>query len=100
LHQALHRPQQLYFYQPERMDLARLAAAYSFGYTRHMAFERDNSRLAYLMARVFLLINGWTLIVTREEKYKTLAAFAAGAHTEESFANWIRAHHMEYSPAT
>ena len=56
LESALARPRNLAAY--ERPDAAALAAAYAYGLARNHPFADGNKRTAWVVARVFLAING------------------------------------------
>ena len=92
LQSALARPQNLLAYGDPPPDLASLAAAYAYGIARNHPFIDGNKRMALIVARLFLLLNGIDLVATQEEKYSTFLALAAGELSEEDVANWVRAH--------
>ncbi len=89
---ALARPKNLFAYSSDPPDLAALAAAYAFGLVRNHPFVDGNKRTAYVVCRVFLMLNGEDLEATREEKYLTFLRVADGSVSEEELANWIRGH--------
>ncbi len=90
LESALARPQNLLVYGKPRPDVAALVAAYAFGLSKNHAFVDGNKRVAYVSARTFLLINGWDITATQEEKYLTMLSLAEGNISEEELTNWIR----------
>lgn len=93
LHQpTLARLQNLLIYGHPSPDLASLAAAYAYGIARNHPFVDGNKRTAFIVARLFLLLNGANLVTMQEEKYSTFLALAAGELSEEDLANWLRAH--------
>lgn len=92
LQSALARPQNLLAYGDPPPDLASLAAAYAYGIARNHPFIDGNKRMALIVARLFLLLNGSDVVATQEEKYSTFLALAAGQLSEEEVANWVRAH--------
>ncbi|HEY9404761.1 MAG TPA: type II toxin-antitoxin system death-on-curing family toxin [Pyrinomonadaceae bacterium] len=92
LQSALAKPQNLLAYGDPPPDLASLAAAYAYGIARNHPFIDGNKRMALIVARLFLLLNGIDLVATQEEKYSTFLALAAGELSEENVANWVRAH--------
>lgn len=92
LQSALARPQNLLAYGDPPPDLASLAAAYAYGIARNHPFIDGNKRMALIVARLFLLLNGADVVATQEEKYSTFLALAAGQLSEEDVANWVRAH--------
>lgn len=72
-------------------DAAALAAAYAFGLARNHAFVDGNKRTAYVVAEVFLVLNGLKLASGDAESILTFVALAAGEITEEALADWFRA---------
>ena len=47
---------------------------------------------------VFLKLNGFNLVASQPEAYRTMIDLAAGAMSEEEFAAWIQAN-IEVRPA-
>mgnify|MGYP001617945814 CR=1 FL=1 len=45
--------------------------------------------------RAFLMLNGFDINATKEEKYLTVYALAAGDLTEEQLANWLESKMVE-----
>jgi death-on-curing protein len=97
LQSALARPQNLLAYGDPAPDLAALAAAYAYGIASNHPFVDGNKRTALVVARLFLLLNGANLAATQEEKYSIFLALAAGVLSEETLAEWLRAH-LEGAP--
>lgn len=91
LESALHRPQNVYFYNPHSCHLADLAAAYGYGIARNHPFLDGNKRTAWITTRMFCVLNGWDIERTAEEKYTTVMALAAGELEEDAYADWLRA---------
>ena len=88
LDSALQRPRDNFAYgEPDQSDLA---AAYAFGIARNHPFVDGNKRTALVSCRTFLLINGYELAATREEKYEIFLALAAGELDEVKLAAWLR----------
>ena len=84
------RPRNLLFYGEPPPDLAALAAAYAFGIARNHQFNDGNKRVALVVCRTFLLLNGYDLIAMQEEKYQTFLSLAAGELSDSELAAWIR----------
>ncbi len=85
---ALARPRNLAAYgQPDAADLA---AAYAFGLARNHGFVDGNKRTAFVVARVFLLDEGYGLSASEAERVRIMTALAAGDVDEKAVANWIR----------
>ena len=72
-------------------DLASLAAAYAFGLARNHAFVDGNKRTAYVVAEIFLALNGVKLTSSDADGILTFVALAAGDLTEAVLADWFRA---------
>lgn len=88
LQSALARPQNAFHYNQVN-SLAKLAACYGFGIAKNHGFIDGNKRTAYVVMRTFLIINGYTLNATKEDKYLTMYAVACGDLTEEQLADWL-----------
>ena len=85
---ALAGPRNLVAY--ERPDAAALAAAYAFGLVRNHPFADSNKRTAWVVARVFLAINGYRLEFDPPDAVRTIEALAAGTLSEAELATWFR----------
>ncbi len=92
LDSALARPKNQCAYSDELPDLAALAAAYAIGLMKNHPFVDGNKRTAYVVCRVFLMLNGNDIQASKEEKYLTFLRAADGSLSEEELANWIRSH--------
>lgn len=88
---ALARPPMIAAYEPEA-DVARLAAAYAHGIAKGHPFVDGNKRTAWVAARTFLILNGYRLTASMDDRYERMLALAAGTMTEDTFAEWLRAH--------
>jgi death on curing protein len=93
---AMARPVNLAGYG-ER-DAAALAAAYAFGLARNHAFVDGNKRTAYVVAEVFLALNGIKLTASDAAGILTFVALAAGDLTEPALADWFRANSQPREP--
>ncbi|OYW45205.1 MAG: death-on-curing protein [Sphingomonadales bacterium 32-68-7] len=88
LESALARPQnQLHYGEP---DLAGLAAAYAFGIARNHPFVDGNKRTAWVVARLFLRLNGAIVTFDKAEATVMMQQLAAGGLTEDEVAGWFR----------
>ena len=88
LQSALARPLNAFHYS-QINSLAKLAACYGFGIAKNNAFVDGNKRTAYVVMRTFLVLNGFDIDATKEEKYLTIYDLAQGHLTEEQLADWI-----------
>ncbi|MEO8650527.1 MAG: type II toxin-antitoxin system death-on-curing family toxin [Acidobacteriota bacterium] len=89
LESALARPENIAAYEPDS-DIARLAAAYAFGIAKNHPFIDGNKRTALVATRTFLLLNGFQLSASPQEKYLTFLALADGSLSEDELAQWLR----------
>lgn len=92
LESAIGRPRHLFAYTDPTPDIPALAASYAFGVARNHAFIDGNKRTAYVVCRTFLLLNGFELTASKEERYQTFLDLAAGALTEQQLAAWLTSH--------
>ena len=86
---ALARPVNLAGYGEP--DWADLAAAYAFGLAMNHGFLDGNKRTAWVTARLFLALNGFSLEFEALEAVRVMERVAAGEVGEREFAEWIRA---------
>lgn len=91
LESALARPQHKHAYEGDA-DLADLAAAYAFGISRSHPFVDGNKRTAFLVAAIFLGLNGYEIDTTDEDVEETVMRLADNKLSERKLAEWIRAH--------
>lgn len=88
LESALGRPVNQWHYGED--DLAALAAAYAFGVARNHPFVDGNKRTAWVLARLFLVLNGQSLAFDAADAISTVLALAAGNLEESELADWFR----------
>lgn len=88
LDSALARPVNRWTYGED--DRARLAAAYAFGIARNHPFADGNKRTAWVMARLFLRLNGVEIAFSAEDAIRAVQALAAGKLDEDELADWLR----------
>jgi len=88
LESALARPQNLLAYG--KPDFADLATAYAAGVARNHPFVDDRKRTAWLLAVVFLDLNGFDLEADLVDALHAMLALAEGRIDETTFAAWLR----------
>lgn len=71
-------------------DRCALAAAYAFGVARNHPFADGNKRTAWVLARLFLRLNGQTIGFTTQDAIDVVLALAAGELSEDELADWFR----------
>ena len=90
LDSAMSRPLNKFGYG--ETDLCALAAAYAFGIARNHPFADGNKRTAWVMARLFLKLNGVAIAFDKTDAIRTMLALASGTLEEEALAEWFRTH--------
>lgn len=86
---ALARPKNLSGY--EAADIAARTASYAFGLARNHGFVDGNKRTAWVVVRLFLRLNGATLVFDAVEAVALMRDVAAGGTGEAQLAAWFRA---------
>jgi death on curing protein len=89
LESALARPQNILSYEPDA-DIARLAASLAVGIAKNHPFVDGNKRTALVATRTFIILNGFDLAATQQEKYLTFLSLAEGTISEDELAAWLR----------
>ena len=87
---ALARPQNLLAYSNETPDISALAASYAYGIAKNHPFLDGNKRTAFVVMRTFLLINGFDIDASQEEKYITILKLAEGNLSEVELNEWVK----------
>jgi death on curing protein len=87
---ALGRPQNLLLYNDP--DIFDLAAAYGFGLARNHGFIDGNKRTAYVVTRLFLILNGHDIRAPAVEKVITFEKVASGDIDQPLLSSWLRSH--------
>lgn len=90
LESAMSRPVNKWTYGEG--DRCALAAAYAYGVARNHPFSDGNKRTAWVLARLFLRLNGVTLSFDPQEAIATVLSLAAGELTEDELTAWFRDH--------
>jgi death-on-curing protein len=88
LESALARPINRWNYG--EVEPAKLAAAYAFGVARNHPFIDGNKRTAWVLARLFLAVNGHKLTFSADGAIRMMLALAAGELDEATVAGWFR----------
>jgi death-on-curing protein len=88
LDSALARPVNLAAYGEP--DVSELAAAYAFGIVKNHPFVDGNKRVAFVVMRTFLLLNGSDLSAEPEACVVKMLAVAEGTIDQDQFAKWLR----------
>lgn len=88
LESALSKPQNLVVYSSPTP--AELAASYAAGIIRNHPFIDGNKRTGFMVAAVFLEVNGYTLTASEESVVEKTLGLAAGTVTEKAYGNWLK----------
>jgi death-on-curing protein len=89
LDSALAKPGNLFAYS--KPTLFELAASYGFGLVKNHPFIDGNKRTGFIVAVVFLELNGYRIQATEAEAAVRTLALAAGEVSEADFAAWLKA---------
>lgn len=86
---ALFRPRNLFTYA--KPDLVKMAARYAAGIILNHPFLDGNKRTGFMVAAVFLEVNGYVLTASEESVVESTLALAAGKLKESDYAAWLKA---------
>jgi death on curing protein len=88
LDSSLCKPQNLFTYgKPSLFDLA---ASYAFGIIKKHPFIDGNKRAAFVVAVMFLELNGWRFQASEVDAVLRTLALAAGEMKETAYAQWLK----------
>lgn len=90
LRAALGRPLNKWHYDEPKPDIFSLAAAYCFALVKGHPFHDGNKRTAYVVAIVFLELNGFSCTPEQADIVQTIRGAADGAVSETRLADWFR----------
>ena len=88
LESALSKPQNLFAYGSPTH--AEMAASYAAGIILNHPFLDGNKRTGFMVAAVFLEVNGYTLTSSEESVVENTVALAAGKLKEPAYAAWLK----------
>lgn len=89
LDSALGKPLNLFAYaKPSLFDLA---ASYGYGIVKNHPFIDGNKRSGFIVAAVFLELNGYHFQASEVDAALQTLALAAGEMSEAAFAQWLKA---------
>lgn len=88
LESAMSRPRHVFAY--ESQDLFVLAGAYAHGIAKNHPFVDGNKRVAFVMVRVFLGLNGVRFDPPEAEAVVMVEGLAGSAVREADFVAWLR----------
>lgn len=88
LESALSKPQNLFSYS--KPTHAEMAASYAAGIILNHPFHDGNKRTGFMVAAVFLEVNGYELTATEESVVENTLGLAAGRLKERDYATWLK----------
>lgn len=86
---AMARPLNKWHYDDPKPDIFTLAAAYCFALVKGHPFHDDNKRTAYIVAVVFLELNGYVCAPDQANIVQTILGAAEGSIGEDQLAQWF-----------
>ncbi len=89
LDSALGKPLNLFAYgKPSLFDLA---ASYGYGIIKNHPFVDGNKRTGFIVAVVFLELNGYAFHASEVDATLKTLALAAGELSEAGYSDWLKA---------
>src|SRR6516225_1415779 len=88
LESALSKPQNLFTYGSP--TITEMAASYARGVILNHPFLDGNKRTGFMVAAVFLEVNGYEVTATEESVVENTLALAAGSLKEKDYAAWLK----------
>ena len=89
LESALARPQNIEAYDNPKPNIFDLAAAYAYGIIKNHPFIDGNKRTGFLLAYIFLRLNGYELNAPEAEAVLAVYSLASGEWIEKDFSRWL-----------
>ncbi|MBO5589436.1 MAG: type II toxin-antitoxin system death-on-curing family toxin [Anaerovibrio sp.] len=89
LESALARPQNIEAYGNPKPNIFDLAAAYAYGIIKNHPFIDGNKRTGFLLAYIFLRLNGYELNAPEAEAVLAVYSLASGEWIEKDFSRWL-----------
>src|SRR5437016_2196594 len=94
LDSALARPKNLFSYtKPTPFELA---ASYGFGLVKNHPFVDGNKRTGFVVAVLFLELNGYRFDGTEADATVTTLGLAAGEISEEQYGSWLKSNSRRF----
>ena len=94
LDSALARPKNLFSYT--KPTLFELAASYGFGLVKNHPFVDGNKRTGFVVAVLFLELNGYRFDGTEADATVTTLGLAAGEISEEQYGSWLKSNSRRF----
>jgi death on curing protein len=97
LDSALGKPLNLFAYG--KPSLFELAASYGYGLVKNHPFVDGNKRSAFIVAVLFLELNGYNFRASEVDAALQTLALAASELSESKFAQWLQINSKRSAPA-
>ncbi len=89
LDSALQQPKATYNGKYLHDTIIKMAAAYGFHLCNNHPFVDGNKRIALVTMDIFLQRNGFEIIATEKETYKTIIKLSSGQLSKTNLINWL-----------
>lgn len=89
LESALAKPQNLFLYSDQSVDIVRMAASYAYGLASNHPFIDGNKRIALVVSQTFLALHGYKFVGSFSEEYDVFIKIASGEWDEDRLAQWF-----------
>lgn len=89
LNSALQQPKATYDGNYLHDTIIKMAAAYGFHICNNHPFIDGNKRIALVAMDIFLQRNGFEIIATEKETYKTIIRLSSGQLSKKNLTNWL-----------
>lgn len=90
LESAVAQPKMTFGGEDLYPGLVEKAAVLGFSLIANHPFLDGNKRIGYVSMEVFLIINGYELLLDIDEHENIILQVASGEMTKDNFTNWVR----------
>lgn len=89
LESALEAPKNIWHYSNKLASPFDLAASYAYKISNNHPFIDGNKRTSYVVSRLFLILNGFDLMVSEEDRIHLFQGIAQKQLSEKELAIWF-----------
>jgi death-on-curing protein len=90
LDSALEQPKATYGDRYLHDTLMKMAAAYGYHLCNNHPFIDGNKRIALIAMDIFLQRNGFEIVASEKETYKTMIRLSSGELSKTDLTNWLQ----------
>jgi death-on-curing protein len=94
LKSAISRPFQTFDGKDLYPAIIEKAAALLESLLQNHPFVDGNKRTGYSVMRTFLIVNGWDIDASEDEKYNFVVSIASGEKNYDDILDWLITHHI------